>query len=317
MKKTIVPGSTPIAWDAEALYIKAQRYAQRMVEVDSDEWEYALWSGFSLEFLARSALSNVSPALLADCDKSWASLYHALGFTPIDGHFLPKSITVSEAFKRLTAILPEFTKEQEAFAIAHTAKRNAELHSGEAAFEGVNASSWQPSFYRVSEILLDSVGATLVEFFGADDAKIAAQLIAAASDSSAKAVKGEVEAYRKVWDGKDKTDRKKLQTQSNVWATRHTGHRVDCPACSSQALVVGEPVAAPTQTLKNGAIIEKQEYLPSRFECIACGLKIAGLSRLTVIGLGNRYKKTQVYDASEFYAQQDEYDGYEEDNNER
>ena len=50
---------------------------------------------------------------------------------------------------------------------------------------------------------------------------------------------------------------------------------------------------------------------------IACGLKIAGLSRLAVVGLSDRYKKTQVYDAAEYYAPDDNYAGYEDDNNER
>jgi hypothetical protein len=35
-----------------------------------------------------------------------------------------------------------------------------------------------------------------------------------------------------------------------------------------------------------------------------------------VVGLGDRYKKTQVYDAAEYYAPQDQDAGYEEDNNE-
>jgi hypothetical protein len=91
---------------------------------------------------------------------------------------------------------------------------------------------------------------------------------------------------------------------------------VECPACASDALVVGAPVTAPIQKLDDGEIIERQEYLPNNFECVACGLKITGLSRLVVVGLGDRYKKTQVYDAAEFYARQDDYAGYEEDNNE-
>jgi hypothetical protein len=70
LKKTVTPGLTPATCDPEALYLKAQRYVQRMSDLDSDEWEYALWSGFSLEFLARAALANISPALLAvDADR--------------------------------------------------------------------------------------------------------------------------------------------------------------------------------------------------------------------------------------------------------
>ena len=68
MKKTIGPGATPITFDPEALYAKAARYIQNMDNCDSDEWEYALWSSLALEFLARAALANSSPAMLAETD---------------------------------------------------------------------------------------------------------------------------------------------------------------------------------------------------------------------------------------------------------
>ena len=58
MKKIIKPSDTPSTYDPEALYLKAQRYTQRMCDLDNNDWEYALWSGFTLEFLARSALAN-------------------------------------------------------------------------------------------------------------------------------------------------------------------------------------------------------------------------------------------------------------------
>jgi hypothetical protein len=45
-------------------------------------------------------------------------------------------------------------------------------------------------------------------------------------------------------------------------------------------------------------------------------LKITGLSKLAVIGLSDRYKRTQIYDAAEYYAPSDEHAGYEDDNNE-
>jgi hypothetical protein len=316
LKKTVIPGPTPTSWDPEALYLKAERYVQNMSSLNSDQWEYALWSGFALEFLARSALANVSPALLADTDKSWASLYHSLGFTPTEEKFSPRSIAISEVFKRLTVVLPDFTKEHETFGILHTGRRNSELHSGEAAFDGVKGSAWQPRFYQMCEVLLASLGMKLADFVGETEAKVAARLIAAAADDSAKAIKGEVDAHRRVWLAKDEKARSALVAQASVWATRYIGHRVQCPACESQAIVVGEPVSAPIQRLSDDEITETQEYLPNQFECVACGLKIAGLSGLTVVGLGDRYKKTNVYDAAQYYAPEDDYGRYEEDNNE-
>jgi hypothetical protein len=316
LNRTITPAATPAPWNTDALYAKALRYVQRMAELNSNESEYALWSSFSLEFLARAALSNVSPALLAETDKSWSSLYNALGFTPAEERFSPKSIGIAEVFRRLSAILPTFTKELESFGIQHTGRRNAELHSGEAAFEGVRSSSWQPRFYQTCQVLVASMGMTLEDFVGADESKIANQLMAAAADESAKAVKGDVEAYKRVWLAKDQTVRDTLVSQAAVWAIRQDGHRVVCPACGSQALVVGDPVNAPIRTLDEDVIVETQDHLPNQFECIACGLKIAGLSRLGVMGLADRYKKTKVYDATEFYAADDHYAGYDDDNNE-
>lgn len=316
MKKTIKAKATPNSWDPEALYLKAQRYVQHMGDFESDSWEYALWSGLTLELLARAALSNISPALLADTDKSWSSLFHALGFAPREEKFAPRSVSISEVFKRLAAIVPHFSKEYENFGILHTGRRNAELHSGEPAFDGIKGSAWQAHFYQTCDVLLSSMGMTLRDFFGHEEANVAKRLIAAATDEDAKATKGEVAAHQKVWVAKSEKDRSTLGAQAAVWATRQAGHRVNCPACSSHALVFGEAISAPIQKLNNGLIIETQEYLPNRFECIACGLRIVGLSRLTVAGVGDRYKKAQEYDAAEPYAPEDELEGYEPDNNE-
>lgn len=287
-----------------------------MSDLDSDSWEYALWSSLSLEFLARSALANISPTLLAETEKSWASLYHALGFTPTEERFTPKSIAVSEVFKRLTAIVPEFTKENQDFGILHTGRRNSELHSGELAFDGIKSSNWLPQFYKTCKALLASIGLTLNDFLGSDIAKVAEKLMTANADDSAKAVKGDVDAHKRVWQSKPKDERATLSQQALVWATPHAGHRVECPSCASTALVVGEPASAPIRKLKGDEVTETQEYLPNRFECIACGLKITGLSRLSAVGLGDRYKNTQVYDLAQQYVPDDDYYGYEDDNNE-
>tara|TARA_R110001606_G_scaffold29681_12_gene92466 strand:- start:3666 stop:3890 length:225 start_codon:yes stop_codon:yes gene_type:complete len=74
---------------------------------------------------------------------------------------------------------------------------------------------------------------------------------------------------------------------------------VDCPACNSISLLQGEAISAPKKELDNDIIIEKQEYLPAQFECVACNLKISGFSRLNAIGLGDRFVNTQRYDAAE------------------
>jgi hypothetical protein len=319
LKKTIIPADVPQDWDADALYAKAQRYIERMQAEASDNWEHALWSSFALELLARAALSNVSPALLAETsERNWQHLFHSLGFTPTEPKFSPRSIAIAEVLKRLKEILPDFDNELEAFCVVHTGRRNAELHSGATPFEGVEGSfGWHAKFYRSCIILLKSMGYELEEFVGEDDEEVAAKLISAAKDETAKSIKGDVNAHQKVWLAKPDEERKKLSVSASAWAIKQAGHRVKCPACASDALINGEPVAAPHKTIKEDEITETQEYLPTQFECIACGLKISGLSRLNAIDLGARYKKTLVYDAGEYYAAPEEdYSGFEPDNNE-
>jgi hypothetical protein len=318
LKKTIVPADIPQDWDADALNSKAQRYVERMQAEPSDGWEHALWSSFALELLARAALSNVSPALLADTsERCWQHLFHSLGFTPTEPKFSPRSIAIVEVFKRLKEILPEFDNELEAFCVVHTGKRNAELHSGATPFDGIEGSTgWHAKFYRSCIVLLKSMGYELAEFVGEDEEAVAVKLISALRDETAKSTKGDVNAHQKVWLAKPEKEQRKLSDSASAWAIKQTGHRVKCPACGSDALVNGESAAAPHKAIKDDEITETQEYLPTHFECIACGLKISGLSRLNAIDLGARYKKTQVYDAGEYYAPEDDYSHFEEDNNE-
>ncbi|MEP9380577.1 hypothetical protein ABLE91_28060 [Aquabacter sp. CN5-332] len=316
MKKSITPGATPAAYDSQALYDKAERYIQNMYNHDSDEWEYALWSSLALEFLARAALANVSPTLLAETNQNWSHLYYSLGFAPVEERYSPKSIAISEVLRRLQNILPDFNKEHLTFGEGHTGRRNSELHSGELGFDGVKASSWQPRFYQTCEVLLKSMGFTMEDLLGTEEADVARKLITAAADDSAKAVKGEIERHRAAWADKVPAEILILKAQATIWANRQSGHRVVCPACNSASLVTGEPASVPSQKLQNDEIIETQEYLPTHFECVACGLKISGLSKLAVAGLSDRYKKTQVYDPAEYYAPEDDWHGYEEDNNE-
>lgn len=286
-----------------------------MLEHSHDEWQAAFWSTLALEMLARAALAKVSPALLAD-STNWHHIYYALGHEPNAQKYTPKSITITEVLVRLRDIVPGFTTELERFCIAHTGNRNAELHSGATPFDGVPSSSWRPMFYQASAALLQSMKLGLEDLVSEEEAEIANKEIAAAVDATAKAAVGQVKAYLTVWQGKSEGERKKLTKQAEAWATRHVGHRVNCPACQCDALVVGEPIAAPKKTIDDDEITEIQQYLPSQFECVACGLKISGLSQLGAVGLGDAYKKKTVYSAAEFYAPEDHYPEYEEDNNE-
>jgi hypothetical protein len=227
-----------------------------------------------------------------------------------------KSIAITEVINRLGSIFPNFNQELKDFCREHTGRRNTELHSGEATFNGVAPSSWQPRFFQASEALLATIGLRLDEFFGPEEAVVARKMIEAATDESAKAVRGDVEAHKQQWLAKGEEERALLLRDARVFATRWAGHRVTCPSCGSPALVNGEPIATPVKRLADDLIVVKQEHLPTHFQCVACGLKVHGLSRLNVIGLGDRFTNTHSYDAAEYFAPEDPMPEYEDDNNE-
>jgi len=309
------PVQLPHEWSKDALLTKAQRYAEEMRAQARESWQFAFWSSLSLELLARAALAHVSPTLVAD-PKDWNNLYFALGKTPTVKKFSPKSLDISSVLTRLRAIVSGFTPEMEGFALLHMGRRNEELHSGSTPFDSVKASAWMPMFYQTAEVLLASMSEKLETLFGSDEAKLATDLIAAAKDESAKAIAKTIEAHKTVWSQLGTSERAKRQVQATSWATRQEGHRVSCPSCSSDALVTGSPVAPPVKKLNGDEITETQYFLPSRFECVACGLKINSLSQLHAAALADTYKATFTYDAAEYYQPDDPLGSYEPDFNE-
>lgn len=303
------------SWSKDALFAKAQRFAEEMLKHPKDDWQFALWSTLALELLGRAALAKVNPALLAEA-KDWNNLYFSLGFNPTANKFIPKSIDVTAVFSRLREILPEFTTELEGFAVLHMTRRNEELHAGSAPFDSLNTTAWLPTYYQTCTVLVESLGEKLDLLLGEEEARLAVTIIAASRDESAKTVLKSVAAHKTIWEAKSAPERAKMSQQASTWATRHEGHRVSCPSCDSDAIVTGAAIAAPLKSFDGELIVETQQYLPSKFECVACQLKIAGLSQLAVCGLGNTYKATFTYDLAEYYAPNDDYAGYEEDNNE-
>jgi hypothetical protein len=287
-------------WSKDALFFKAQRYAEIMLEKDHSEWEFGFWSALTLEILVRASISNISPALVAD-GKDWNNILYAVGTEPNQQKFSPKSADISNLLKKAENLFSPFTREMLNFSIAHINKRNSELHSGALPFEGVGSSSWLPIYYSVCKVLLGEIGETLESLLGKQVAEEAELHIIALEDESAKSVKGTINTYEIIWGKKPDDEKAKLTKQAEILSTRHHGHRVDCPACNSVALVQGSSTGAPKTTVAEDGIIEKQTMLPSSFGCVACGLKISGYSKLVACGLGNTYVSTNQYDAVEYF----------------
>jgi len=288
----------PNPWSADTLLAKAQLYIEQMDSTVADEWKYGLWSALTLELLARAALANISPVLLAD-PQNWRNIMHALGNAPTAKKFSPTSIGTKEVLVRLSELLPEFNQEVAGFCGKHVERRNAELHSGEVVFTGVGTAEWLPRFYRAVKILLESMAKELADFVA--DPERALEMIASLDDAAAKAVDQDIKAHEKVWFNKPVADRDAATLQATAWATRHAGHRVVCPSCASPAILHGRASGPVSTTVGNDEVVQRQTMLPSAFECIACGLKIAGYSKLSACGLGDAFSEMTTYTAAEFF----------------
>lgn len=309
---------TPHEWSRDSLFNKAQRYSTTMLEQERDSWKFGFWSALTLELLARASLAAISPALVAD-EKDWKNIYYALGKQPNAKKYTPKTANTSEIFSRLENILPNFTREMLNFSVTHLNRRNDELHSGALPFEGLGTSKWLSMYYLTSKVLLQSLGEDLEVLFGAEEAATAETLISALADEAAKSVEGTIKAHREVWLGKGESEREKLQKLAETTSSRHIGHRVTCPSCASVALLHGNPTGVPTISLEDDRVVERQATLPSSFECVACGLKITGYSKLNSCGLGDSFTETTYYEAADYFGiepEEDKYDGYEPDFNE-
>ncbi len=294
----MTPEVTSHPWSEESLFTKARLYVELMKTYTTDEWQFGFWSALSLELLARAALAHISPVLLAD-NKSWRNLAYALGEELTAKKFSPKSLSTGEVFSRLEELVPAFDEEIRGFCAEHTNRRNSELHSGELSFANLGTSEWLPRFYFACEVILKSMDKEFKNFF-LDPAE-AKQMVDSLKDAASSEVQKDINAHKQIWSNKDTSEQSTAFQQAMAWAIRKAGHRVSCPSCNSQALLQGKPSGAVTTEVSRGEVIQRQTLLPSSFECIACGLRITGFSKLSAGGLGNAFTGQSTYTAAEFF----------------
>lgn len=287
-------------WSKDAFFSKAQLYSEAMSEHNDSNWQFGLWSAFVLEMLVRAGVAATSPVLVAE-NRDWNNLLYALGTDPQKQKFIAKSAPVTELVIRAQDLCSGFTREHANFCTSHIARRNSEVHSGSLPFENLGSSAWLPMFYSVCSVLLEEIGENLESLFGSEIAEQAKEDIEALQDDTAKSVKSTISAHKTVWSSKLDTEKEQLRKQAESVSLRHYGHRTECPSCSCTALVTGKAAGAPKRTVDDDGITERQLMKPESFQCVACGLKITGYSKLLAAGLGDAYTSTSQYDALEYF----------------
>ena len=285
-------------WSEETLFCKAVLYFEQMESYTANDWQYGFWSALSLEFLARAALAHISPVFLANLG-NWRNLAHALGKNPTARNFSPTSSSVRDVFNRLHELTPNFSKETFNFCIKHMERRNSEIHSGHLAFESLGTSEWLPKFYLACKVLTESMERDIADLI--PDPAEAVDMISSLKEEAAEAVREDIKAHKKIWSNKTKEKKAEAFSQATAWARRDSGHRTNCPSCNSPALLKGSPSGTVSTRVNGDYIVQRQTQLPSSFECIACGLRISGLSRLSACGLGNAFSEESISTPADFF----------------
>lgn len=291
-----------MSWDREPLFTKAKLYFEKAYDEDKEEPYFGLWCAMGLELLARSAVSHVSPTLLAEPDREHQNLLHALGLGSAKSQ--RKSIATISVLSLCQNLITDFIDINFKIASAIINRRNEEVHTGAAAFEEYPTQQWIAGFYKCCKILCEFQGESLNSLFGDDIEKEAELILTEVEESVIGKTKSLIAAHSKVFGGKDADKREELKetAQKNGDRLSYRGyHRVECPSCQCTATVFGEPYGKQNIENTDDEIIVRQSILPTKFNCIACELKLTSYSSLKAAGIGNHYTRRNNYSPEEYY----------------
>jgi hypothetical protein len=288
-----------VDWTSEALYNKAKVFALRAHNESIDSELFALWMSLSLELVARAALAKIHPALLAD-PKEPDNLQYAFGINPKKP---PKSIVAKALFARCSVFIPDFTDKMAGHCLVVLDRRNSELHSGAAAFHGLNNSQWLPETYEAIEVLLRHLGRDFEDFLGDEHARLAQETLADRRDTIKREVQEKLAAARKAFE--KLTDEQKTPLEKKAmasWMKTNSLNRLDkCPACGLEAGIGGEIVGRSPARIDEGVIVREARVLPNVLRCPYCSVILKGFQELNEAGRGSVYILIEEEDPIEFF----------------
>lgn len=291
----------PMAITHEALLAKSKVHAKRSIEAKSQgqETECQLWAATSLELLAKAHLAGIHPSLVVEVEKgNLNTLLEANGIstgTPV------RTIGAAEAYARLKHTVANFTTPVFAECKKLADRRNAELHSGDAACAAVPYDSWEGDFWNAADLVLASMDMDLREWLGAD-AKAPKEFLrahrAAEKKLAVKRVKQHAEQFGATPEGKlgrDKFASLVERTRGaipNMSAFRYLYSKYwhqKCPSCGTWGFAAGdeewEQPAEDQSSADHGYQIVERSYSPSEFQCPMCGLSLVGDTAVHAAGI--------------------------------
>lgn len=294
---------TSAALDKESLYAKSQVYIRRGLRAHGhgDTEEYQLWASLALELLGKAALAGVHPALVAD-PTHVQSLFSACG-RQIASDI--KTIGAKTLFDRLSHIDKAFDSRHQKFCDQIAIRRNAELHSGESPFSGMDATVWEREFWGAIEVILNMQFLSLESWLGAQDAKAPQELLKQAEKATFWAVKNRISRSREDFEVKYKDPKKRSELialgsnrSQNDFSKKFNVEideivRDECPACGTSGFLGchlwQEEVV--DEVNPDDPMIEytDETYTCEEFVCTTCDLHLFGTKEVAAAGFDNEF----------------------------
>lgn len=283
---------TPTAIASEALLAKSQVHARRSLEAKKAglDIECQLWSATALELLAKAQLAQIHPSLVVESDNP-NSLLEANG---IWTGTVIRTISASVAYARLKHTVRHFSTPVHDECKKLAERRNAELHSGDAACAAMPKEAWEGDFWNAADLILSSMELDLKKWLGADskapqsllkdyrqaEKKAAAQRVKHHADLFKKSSQGKLGKVKfgELVDATANVDPEKYIKEFHHLYTKYWHHK--CPSCSTFGVVAGdqtwEELAEDQVSVDYGYQIVECGYSPSEFYCPTCELSLVG-----------------------------------------
>jgi hypothetical protein len=291
-------------WSADSLYNKAKVFARRAHDSPISSPQFGFWMSLSQELLARASLAKLHPVLLAD-PTTEDNIHYAFGINPKKP---PRSIQAKALFARCSVYVTDFTDKMSGHCLILADRRNSELHSGAASFDGIDNSSWLPATYEVMDVLLKHMGRDFKDFLGNDHEKHAVEVLKNRREGIKKDVQDRMSAARKQFETRTPewiAERKKqAAARVELWLKENSKRRVcKCPACGSEAVATGETLGRSPVEVDEilGTIRREVRVLPNAFVCVFCGLKLNDFQEMNEAGLGAIYTIHEEEDPIDFF----------------
>jgi hypothetical protein len=187
-------------------------------------------------------------------------------------------------------------------------RRNSALHSGAAAFEGLDNSKWLPATYEVLEVLLSHMHRDFTDLLGKDNAEFAVRMLEDRRNTVKREVQEKIAAARGYFAALSPDSKSELSEGAGssiaAWAKANRLRRAcKCPACSLPAGMSGETVGrSPVRINEDDGVIRREvRVLPNVLMCPSCRLGLSGYQEMNEAGLGAIYTIEEQEDPIEFF----------------